>query len=169
MISAHNGILDQRKSVVSKVLRMRIPVIPIDKLRTLEAKRPDSFLAAVILSTMSKRGTDSFANRPLSASVNVRAVGSTVIAAGSGGVGDNGNYQCSSTRPVTVRVLGRTVETESTPLVNFNVKIFNPESKKEQRVFVLRNVSEPSTLTPESLMNQFCSLGGRNNRIILAT
>lgn len=97
----------------------------------------------------------------LPVSVNVRAVGSTLIAAASGVSSDvsQSNLQFNKTRPpVTVRVLGRPPpETETISAVNFNVKIFNPDNKKEQpQVFVLRDIAQSSTSTPEALMKDLC-------------
>lgn len=38
--------------------------------------------------------------------------------------------------------------------VNFNVKIFHSENKKEHQVFVLRDVSQAVMSTPETLMQE---------------
>ena len=106
-------------------------------------------------------------NQPMPVLVNVCAIGSAVIA-GASSVTNNvsqSNLNFSKTRPpVTVRVLGKfPAETETIPVVNFNVKIFNPDNKKEQpHVFVLRDIAESSTLIPEALMNDLCKQFGSN-------
>ena len=84
------------------------------------------------------------------AAVNIRAVGSTILAVGAVSA-------TSHSRPVMVRVLSGTTYPRP-PVredkVNFNVKIFNPENKKEQHVFVLRDVTQAVASTPETLMEE---------------
>ena len=98
------------------------------------------------------------------------AVGSTLIAAGSSSSASAGivssqlpaalqvtSETSSQPRPVTVQVLGRSAPTVSNtrmPKVNFNVKIFNSDNKKERQVFVLRDVSREIVSTPESVMQE---------------
>lgn len=112
--------------------------------------------------------------------VNVRAVGSTVVAAGAVSASSsairvlstevppaesssrtisnpqNPRNTASHSRPVTVRVLGGPAAYTGPSLaeekVNFNVKIFNPENKKEQHVFVLRDVTQAMMASPETLI-----------------
>ena len=89
-------------------------------------------------------------NQSPPAAVNVRAVGSTILAAGAVSA-------TSHSRPVTVRVLSGTTYPRppiAEDKVNFNVKIFNPENKKEQHVFVLRDVTQAVASTPETLMEE---------------
>ena len=90
----------------------------------------------------------------------------SVIAAGAGSANALSESRSHSTvsnpqpQPVTVRVLsGPTKATYSRQVpaevkVNFNVKILNPENKKEQQVFVLRDVNQAITSTPETLREE---------------
>ena len=89
-------------------------------------------------------------NQPPPAAVSLHAVGSTILAAGAVSA-------TSHSRPVTVRVLSGTTYPRppvAEDKVNINVKIFNPESKKEQHVFVLRDVTQAVASTPETLMEE---------------
>lgn len=119
---------------------------------------------------MSVTRSESQPNRLPPVSVNVCSVGSTLIAAGSSSASAEtvssrlpeqpGLRQSTSqgipsqSRPVTVRVLGRPAVTVTESEVNFNVKIFNSENKKEHQVFVLRDVSQAVVSTPETLMQE---------------
>ena len=101
------------------------------------------------MSSVGSKSRDS-SNQSPPAAVNMRAVGSTILAAGAVST-------TSHSRPVTVRVLSGTTYPRppvAEDKVNFNVKIFNPENKKEQHVFVLRDVTRAVASTPETLMEE---------------